>query len=106
MDIQEITLFKEFRRIRFYDIILFTDRVTNNIANFCRTNHGSFKSSLTWDFTFNLGKNPPYYASVSTYRNTTLLCKETKNSPVILGPKLIYHEKDDRSVKLLCDTIA
>ena len=87
------------------DIILFTDHIINNLASFCCTNNGSFKSPLTWDFKFDLGKNPPYYGLVLTYRNTTLLSKETKKSPVMLGPILICHTKNDKSVKLLCDTL-
>ena len=67
-----------------YDI-LFNDRIINNLANFCCTNNPSYKSLLTWDFTFDLGKNPPYYALVLTYRNTTLLNQRTKKSPVMLG---------------------
>ena len=81
-----------------YDIILFNDRIINN---FCCTNNPSYKSPLIWHFMFDLGKNPPYYALVLTYRNTTLLSKRTKKSPVMLGPILICHKKDERSVKLL-----
>ena len=88
-----------------YDIILFNDRIINNLANFCCTNNPSHKSPLSWDFTFDLGKNPRYYALVLTYRNTTLLSKRTKKSPVMLGPILICHKKNERSVKLLCDTL-
>ena len=88
-----------------YDIILFNDRIINNLANFCCTNNPSYKSPLTWDFTFDLRKNPPYYTLVLTYRNNTLLSKRTKKSPVILGSILICHKKDERSVKLLCDTL-
>ena len=64
-----------------YDMILLNDRIINNLANFCCTNNPSYTSPLTWDFTFDLGKNPRYYALVLTYRNTTLLSKRTKNLP-------------------------
>ena len=88
-----------------YDTILFNDRIINNLANFCCTNNSSHKSPLSWDFTFDLGKNPRYSALVLTYRNTTLLSKRTKKSPVMLGPILICHKKNETSVKLLCDTL-
>ena len=90
-----------------YDIILFNDRFINNLANFCCTNNPSYKSPLSWDFMFDLGKNPSYYALVLTYRNTTFLSKKlpTTKSPGMLGPILICHKKDERSVKLLCDTL-
>ena len=73
--------------------------------NFCCTNNPGYKSPLTWDFTSDLGKNPSYYALVLTYRNTTLLSKRTKRSPVMRGPILICHKKDERSVKPHCDTL-
>ena len=34
----------------------------------------------------------------------TLLNKATKKCPVILGPVLICHRKDENAVKLLCNT--
>ena len=40
-----------------------------------------------------------------TYGNTTLLRKRTKKSPVMLGPIFIFHEKDERYVKLLYHTL-
>ena len=48
------------------DIISFNDRIINNHANFCCTNYPSYNSPLTWDFAFDLGKNPLYYALVLT----------------------------------------
>ena len=84
---------------------MFNDRIINNLANICCTNNPSYKAPLAWDFTFDLGKNPPYCALVLTYRNITLLIKGTKQSPLMLGPILICHKKNQRSVKLLCDTL-
>ena len=60
---------------------------------------------MTWDFPFGLGKNPPYYTLILTYGNTTLLSKRAKKFPVMLGPIFIFHEKDERYVKLLYDTL-
>ena len=62
-------------------MILLNDRIINNLANFCCTNNPSCISPLTWDFTFDLGKNNQYYVLVLTYRNTTLLSKRAKNLP-------------------------
>ena len=69
-----------------YDIILLNDYIINNLANFCCANNLRHKSPLTWDFIFELGKNPPYYVLVLTHGDTTLLSKRTKKSPVMLGP--------------------
>ena len=48
------------------DIILFNDRIIIILAKICCTNNPSYKSPLTWNSTFDLGKNPPYYALVLT----------------------------------------
>ena len=88
-----------------YDIILFNQRVINNIVNFCCTSDGNYKSALFWDFTFGLGKSPPYYVLALSFQNTILLNKVTKKCPVILGPVFICHRKDENAVKLLRDTL-
>ena len=88
-----------------YDIILFNQRVINSIANFCCTSDGNYKPALCWDFTFDLGKSPPYYVLALSFQNTTLLNKATKKCPVMLGPVLISHRKDENAVKLLRDTL-
>ena len=88
-----------------YNIVLFKDRMIKNIANFCCTNIPDFRSPYCWDFTFNLGRTPPYFALVTSYQNTTLLSKRTKKCPVLLGPILLCHKKDETNVKLLCDAI-
>ena len=66
--------------------------IIKNLAKFWCTNNPSYKSPLTWDFRFDLGKNLSYYALVLTYWNTTLLSKITKKSSVMLGPILICHK--------------
>ena len=40
-----------------------------------------------------------------SFQNTTLLNKATKKGPVMLGPVLICHRKDENTVKLLCNTL-
>ena len=88
-----------------YDVVLFNDCIIKNIANFCCTNDVNLKSALCFDFTFDLGKNPPYYVLVTSFQNTSLVNKSTKKSPAILVPILICYKKDENSVKPLCDTI-
>ena len=63
------------------------------------------RSGLCFDFTFDLGKNPPYYILVTSFQNTSLINKSTKKRLAILGPILICLKKDESSVKLLYDTI-
>ena len=83
--------------------MLFNKRNIQNIANFCCTDRKEIKSALCWDFTFDLGKSPPYYLLALSYQNTTIFNKTTKRCPVILVPVLICHKKDEKPVKLLCD---
>ena len=56
-----------------YDIVLYKERIVKNIANFCCSDIAIFKSPLCFDFTFDLGKSPPYFALVLTYQNTSLI---------------------------------
>ena len=85
-----------------YDIILFNDRIIKNIANFCCNDIQRFKSPLCFDFTFDLGKSPPFYALVVTYQNTSLLHKQTPKCPTMLGPLMLCHKKDEVHV---CDIL-
>ena len=88
-----------------YDIILFNNRQIENIANFCCTDLQDFKSSLDFDFTFELGTKPSYYVLVTTYKNTSLYVKGSQVSPTMLGPVMICHKKDERVVKMMCDAM-
>ena len=88
-----------------YDIVLFNDRQIQNIANYCCTDQQPFKSTLDFDFTFELGKKPSYYVLVTTYRNTSLFVKGKEVCPTMLGPVMICHRKDERVVKFLCDAM-
>ena len=88
-----------------YDITLYKERILKNIANFCCTDIAIFKSPLCFDFTFDLGKSPPYFALVLTYQNTSLMSKQTKKSPTMLGPILLCHKKDEDRVHVLCQSI-
>ena len=65
----------------------------------------NFKCTLSWDFTFDLGKSPPYYVLAFSYRNITLINKTTGKSPIMLGPVLVCHKKDEKAAKLLCDKL-
>ena len=56
-----------------YDVALFNDRIVENIPNFCCTNDADSKSALCFDFTFDLGKNPPYYVLVTSFQNIYLI---------------------------------
>ena len=42
-----------------YTIILMTDLAVQNIANFCCTENAKYKTSLNFDFTFELLEEPP-----------------------------------------------
>ena len=102
----EHSIIEKIERNQFsYDTVLFNKRVIKNIANFCCTDRKEVKSALCWDFTFDIGKSPPYYLLALSYQNTTLFNKTTKHCPVMVGPVLICHKKDEKVVTLLCDTL-
>ena len=54
--------------------------------------------SLSIDFTFELLKNPPLFAFVTTYKNTSLKVKGRNHSPTMLGPILLCHDKKTETV--------
>ena len=60
---------------------------------------------LNWDFTFDLGKSSPYYVLALSYWNITFINKTTGKSNINLGPVLVCHKKDEKAIKLLCDTL-
>ena len=64
-------------------VILFTDQQIDNLVKFCCLKKDGFVSELGVDLTFQLG---PFYLLVTTYKNTLLEVKETKNPPSLLGP--------------------
>ena len=51
-----------------YTITLITDLAMQNIANFCCTESTRYKNPLKFDFIFELLKELPFYALVSTYK--------------------------------------
>ena len=59
----------------------------------------------SWDFAFDLEKSPPYYVLALSNWNTTLINKTTGESSAMLGLVLVCHKKDEKAVKLLCDTL-
>ena len=74
-------------------VILFTDQQIDNLVKFCCLKDG-FVSELGVDLTFQLG---PFYLLVTTYKNTLLEVKETKNPPSFLGPMMICLTKDHQT---------
>ena len=85
--------------------MLFNKRIIKNIANFCCTDRKEVKSALYWDFTFDIGKSQSYYLLALSYQNTTLFNKTTKLCSIMLSLVLLCHKKDEKAVKLLCDTL-
>ena len=85
-----------------YTIVLFTDRMVDNIANFCCSHRAGFLSAYSLDFTFELGD---YFVLVTTYKNTSLFVKKSTRSPTLLGPVLLCHKKDEHAIKVLFDVI-
>ena len=85
-----------------YIIVLHTDRMTDNIANFCCCENQSFKSIFATDFTFELGE---YFVLISVYKNTSLYVKKTNRCPTMIGPAMISHKKDAKTMKIFYDSI-
>ena len=88
-----------------YDIILFNDLIIKQVANIRCNDIQRFKLHLCFDFTFDLGKSPSFYALVVTYQNTSILFKQTQKCPTMLGPLMLCHKKDELHVKMLCDIL-
>ena len=51
-----------------YNVSLIKELSVKNIANFCYTENKNYKSSLNFDFTLELLKDPPLFAFVTTYK--------------------------------------
>ena len=47
-----------------YTVVLFSGTSINNIANYCCTQNDNCSSPLSFDFTFELSRNPPLFALV------------------------------------------
>ena len=88
-----------------YTITLMTDLVVQNIADFCCTENTKYKTSLNFDFTFELLKEPPFHALVSTYKNTSLYVKNIYCCPTLLGPVLLCHKRNEKIVQSFLDAI-
>ena len=85
-----------------FSIFLMAETQLQNIANFCTTENGKWKSELSWDFTFKLGN---FDVLVLTYRNTSLVCKRTGRAPSMLGGLLVCHQRTKDVVKIACDAL-
>ena len=59
----------------------------------------NYKSSLKFDFTFELLKDPPLFAFVTTYKNTSLKVQARNHSPTMLGPILLCHDRKTETVE-------
>ena len=88
-----------------YSVCLFSDRILHNLANFCCTEIREYKSAFCNDFTFNLMKNPPCFALIGTYNNTSIESIRGGSCPAMLGPAIICHFKTERVVKWLFDSL-
>ena len=73
------------------DIVIFNQRVVSNLANFCCADDINFKS-------ISVGTLHSIYATHH------LINKTTGKSPVMFQPVVFCHEKDEKAVKLLCDS--
>ena len=83
-----------------YNVSLIKELSVKNIANFCCTENKNYKSSLNFDFTFELlFKDPPLFAFVTTYKNTSLKVKGRNHSPTMLGPILLCHDRKTETVE-------
>ena len=88
-----------------YSIALFNDNVIRNIANYCCNEKEGYKSPLVFDFTFELLKQPPFYALVGSYKNTSLYVKGAARSPCMLGPVFLCHSRKETTTKVLFDAM-
>ena len=82
-----------------------TDLAVENIANFCCTEKTKYKASLNFDFTFELLKEPPFYALASTYTITSLYVKITQRCRTLLGPVLLCHKRNEEIVQSFLDAL-
>ena len=80
-----------------------TDLAVQNIANFCCTVNTKYKKSLNFDFIFKLPKRTPFYALVSTYKNTSLYLKNTRRCSTLLGSILLCHKINEEIVQSFLD---
>ena len=86
-------------------ITLMTDLAVQNIANFCCTENAKYKTSLNFEFTFELLKEPPFCALVSTDKNTSLYVKNIWRCPTLLGPVLLSHKRNKEIVQSFLDAL-
>ena len=80
--------------------ILVKDRQLNDMSRFC-TNPQQFPI-IGIDPTFNLGE---FSVTVMTYRHLQLVDRNTKKSPVLIGPMVIHQRKTTQSYHFLASSI-
>ena len=85
------------RKIIFDDesfiVVLFTDRMISNIANFWCNNTEQFLSPFCMDFTFEIEH---FFLLVSTFKNSTLLSKDSACRPSLIGPVILCHKRTEK----------
>ena len=82
-----------------YNVSLIKELSVKNISNFCCTENKNYKSSLNFNFTFELLKDPPQLAFVTNYKNTSLKVKGRNHSHTRLGPILLCHDRKTETVQ-------
>ena len=85
-----------------YVIVVHSNRMIDNIANFCCCDNPNFRSVFGTDFTFNLGE---FFVLISVYKNTSLFVKNTTRCPTMLGPAMICHTKNAKVMKIFYDSM-
>ena len=82
-----------------YNVSLIKELSVKNIANFCCTENKNYKSSLNFDFTFELLKDPPLFAFIACCKNTSLKVKGRNHSLTMLGPIVLCHDRKTETIK-------
>ena len=60
---------------------------------------------LKFDFSFELLKETPFYALVSTYKNTSLCVKNIRRCPTLLGPVLLCYKRNEEIAQSFLDAL-
>ena len=93
-----------FRKGRQPTYILFTEQSLKDIQRYCTNGSAptSFRSILAIDTTFNVGS---HYITQTTYRNLSLLRKETMTAPWFTGPVLVHRHQEKEDFAYMWQTV-
>ena len=93
-----------FRKERQPTYILFTEQSLKDIQRYCTNGSAptSFRSILAIDTTFNVGS---HYITQTTYRNLSLLRKETMTAPWFTGPVLVHRHQEKEDFAYMWQTV-